>query len=42
MIILAGASHRGEFEERMKNLIEEVKARQGKVILLNEEIQTIV
>src|SRR4029079_5232736 len=28
MGVLAGASHRGEFEERMKNLVEELKASQ--------------
>ncbi|NTU46212.1 AAA domain-containing protein [Candidatus Roizmanbacteria bacterium] len=42
MSTLAGASHRGEFEERMKNLIEEVKSSQGKVILFIDEIHTIV
>jgi ATP-dependent Clp protease ATP-binding subunit ClpC len=42
MGILAGASHRGEFEERMKDLIEEVKASQGKIILFIDEIHTIV
>lgn len=42
MGILAGASHRGEFEERMKNLIEEVKNQQGKVILFIDEIHNIV
>ncbi len=42
MNIIAGASHRGEFEERMKNLIEEVKANQGKVILFVDEIHNIV
>jgi len=42
MSILAGASHRGEFEERMKDLIEEVKANQGKVILFIDEIHNIV
>mgnify|MGYP003729463929 CR=1 FL=1 len=42
MSILAGASHRGEFEERMKNLIEEIKAGQGKIILFIDEIHTIV
>jgi len=42
MGILAGASHRGEFEERMKNLIEEVKNQKGKVILFIDEIHNIV
>lgn len=42
MNILAGASHRGDFEERMKDLIEEVKAAQGQVILFIDEIHNIV
>lgn len=42
MSILAGASHRGEFEERMKNLIEEVKKTQGQTILFIDEIHNIV
>ncbi len=42
MGILAGASHRGEFEERMKNLIDDLKATEGKVILFIDEIHTIV
>lgn len=42
MSVLAGASHRGEFEERMKQLIEEVKASQGKIILFIDEIHNIV
>lgn len=42
MSLIAGASHRGEFEERMKNLIEEVKASQGQIILFIDEIHTIV
>ena len=42
MSILAGASHRGEFEERMKNLIEEVKGSQGQIILFIDEIHNIV
>ena len=42
MNILAGASHRGEFEERMKDLIEEVKAAQGQIILFIDEIHNIV
>lgn len=42
MSVLAGASHRGEFEERMKDLIEEVKASQGQIILFIDEIHNIV
>lgn len=42
MNILAGASHRGDFEERMKDLIEEVKASQGQIILFIDEIHNIV
>ncbi len=42
MSILAGASHRGEFEERMKNLIGEVQASQGQIILFIDEIHNIV
>lgn len=42
MSILAGASHRGEFEERMKDLIEELKNSQGKIILFIDEIHNIV
>lgn len=42
MSIIAGASHRGEFEERMKNLIEEIKNQGGKVILFIDEIHNIV
>lgn len=42
MSILAGASHRGEFEERMKHLIEEVQASKGQIILFIDEIHNIV
>ncbi len=42
MSMLAGASHRGDFEERMKDLIEEVKNSQGKIILFIDEIHNIV
>lgn len=42
MAIIAGASHRGEFEERMKNLIEEVKNSQGEIILFIDEIHNLV
>lgn len=42
MSILAGASHRGDFEERMKDLIEEVQASKGQIILFIDEIHNIV
>lgn len=42
MGILAGASHRGEFEERMKNMIEDIRNSQGKIIMFIDELHTIV
>ena len=42
MSLLAGASHRGEFEERMKDLIEQVQASKGLIILFIDEIHNIV
>ena len=40
--LLAGASLRGQFEERLKSLISEVKASEGDVILFIDEIHTLV
>lgn len=40
--LLAGASHRGEFEKRFKSLIDEVKASQGQIILFIDELHTLV
>src|SRR3989338_1238078 len=42
MSMLAGASRRGEFEERMKDLIEEVKNSKGAIILFIDEIHNLV
>ncbi|MEK9179059.1 MAG: ATP-dependent Clp protease ATP-binding subunit, partial [Patescibacteria group bacterium] len=42
MALVAGASKRGEFEERLKALIDELKGMAGQVILFIDEIHTIV
>jgi ATP-dependent Clp protease ATP-binding subunit ClpC len=42
MSIIAGASHRGEFEERMKKLIEEISNSKGQIILFIDEIHNLV
>ena len=42
MSLVAGASHRGEFEERLKNLLREIKAMSGQVILFIDEIHNMV
>ena len=42
MSLIAGASHRCEFEERLKNLIKEVKAASGAIILFIDELHNMV
>ncbi len=40
--VVAGASHRGEFEERMKNVIDELKGSKGEIIMFIDEMHMMM
>jgi len=40
--LVAGSKYRGEFEERLKGVVEEVRARKGEIILFLDELHTLV
>ncbi|HTR36655.1 MAG TPA: AAA family ATPase [Bryobacteraceae bacterium] len=40
--MVAGAKYRGEFEERIKSVVDEVRSRKGEIVLFLDELHTLV
>ncbi|MEK7585016.1 MAG: AAA family ATPase [Patescibacteria group bacterium] len=41
-LLLAGTKYRGEFEERLKNILKEIERAEGRILIFMDEIHTII
>ena len=41
-LLIAGTKYRGEFEERLKNIVKEIERADGKIVMFIDEIHTVI